>query len=222
MTAASLVQLAGDWRGNLPAGGAMVERKWDGFRCFYAQDLEGRARLWSRNGAPIEGCDHIAYRLGLMEQAAGEPMFFDGELVVDGALSATKEWVERDWKRGGEKGLHYLFDCLTLAEWRAGGSDVPLYARKKRLADLAAAATGDGWTWRAGSKGRGEGDNPVIVMPDEWAFDAADVRRMAERVWASGGEGLVLKDAEAGYARARNSHWLKVKKCNEWKWRMAA
>jgi ATP-dependent DNA ligase len=40
----------------------------------------------------------------------------------------------------------------------------------------------------------------------------SDVWDEAERVWAMDGEGLVLKQADSRYVRARSSDWLKVKK----------
>lgn len=203
----------------------MVERKWDGFRMLYFRGIDGRARLWSRNGMPIEGAAHILHRLSLLESVAGQPMFFDGELVVDGSLSATKEWCERGWRKGGDKGLFHAFDCLPYAEWLEGGSERPLHARKAILADLAGRVEHDpalSWEWRPGSHGRDGEASPVIVTPDSWAFDAGDVVDAARRIWAEGGEGVVLKDALAPYRRNRNTAWMKVKAENQHKWRAAA
>lgn len=225
MTHSQLCQLGQDWRGDVPAGGLMAEEKRDGWRCLYFRGRDGQPRLWSRNGMPIEGADHILYRLRLMEAVAGQPMFFDGEYQVDGSLAATKAWCERGWRAGGERGLFHAFDCLPYAEWLAGGSERPLYARKAMLADLAGKVENDpslSWEWRPGSHGRDGEASPVIVEPDFWLFDAQDVLTMASRVWAGGGEGLVLKDPESPYQRNRNAAWLKVKQCNAGKWRQAA
>lgn len=213
-----ICQLVGDWRGDMPAGGMLAEQKMDGFRCTFFPDIDGRDRLWTRNGMPIEGCDHILYHLQRMREAAGEPIFFDGELVVDGTLAATKRWVETDWRKGGEAGHFYAFDCLPLREWQQGGTATPLFQRKARLMDLAAQVAVDDWTWRPGSHGRDEGATPVTVVEDQWLFDAEDVVREVRSVWAAGGEGIVLKHAEAGYERRRNGHALKVKRENMHKW----
>ncbi|MDS7278876.1 hypothetical protein NXG15_29670, partial [Klebsiella pneumoniae] len=94
---------------------------------------------FTRQGRTIEGAGHILYRLSLMERAAGRPMVFDGEFQVGGSLAATKAWCEGGWRRGREAGTLHLFDCLPMADWRAGGDDTPLYARKARLQDLARA-----------------------------------------------------------------------------------
>lgn len=221
----SLCQLAGDWRGEVPAGGWMVEEKRDGWRCLYLTGIDGKPRLFTRQGHLIEGAGHIAYRLGLMERAAGEPMVFDGEFQVGGSLAATKHWCETGWKAGGEAGTLYLFDCLTMAEWRAGGSDTPLYARKARLQALARAVDEDealSWEFRPGSRGDERWRTSCPILPDNWLSDAGDVLDEARRVWAAEGEGLMLKDAEAPYRRNRNTSWLKVKQANAHYWRRAA
>lgn len=218
----TLCQLAADWRGDLPPGGLPAEEKRDGWRALWLRDITGKPGLWSRNGMPLEGTAHIAWRLSQLEQAAGEPMMFDGEFQVGGTLAATKVWCERGWRCGDEAGVLHLFDCLTLAEWRAGGTDRPWHERKARLVELGAVLSAEVWEWRAGSHGRDDPDC-VRIVPDEWVFDAGDVLAEANRVWACGGEGLVLKDPMGGYQRSRTSAWLKVKRENAHKWsRLAA
>lgn len=221
----SLCQLAGDWRGELPSGGMMAEEKRDGWRCLHLTGIDGQRRLFTRQGQLIEGAGHILYRLGLMERAAGEPLFIDGEFQVDGSLAATKAWCEGGWRKGGEAGVFHAFDCLTMAEWRAGGSDTPLYARKARLQALARAVDEDealSWEFRPGSRGDERWRTSCPILPDLWAFDAGHVVAEARRVWATGGEGIMLKDAEAPYRRNRNQAWLKVKQANVHHWRKAA
>lgn len=218
----SLCQLAGDWRGKLPEGGAMAEPKIDGFRAMRFTGIDGKVRLWTRNGMPIEGVGHILWQLDAIERAAGEPMFFDGEFQVEGTLDATKRWCERGWKLGGEAGVYHLFDAIPLSCWQAGGDPTPLYQRKARLKAAFEAATVDEWEWRPGSRGRDEGAIPVVLVEDQWLGSRADVVDEVRRVWADGGEGLVLKDSMAPYQRSRNGAWLKVKSENQAKWRNAA
>lgn len=216
-----LCALLADWRGDLPEGGAMLEQKHDGWRALRFPGIDGKVRLWTRNGQVIEGVGHILHRLALMERVAGEPLFFDGEFVVDGSLAATKAWCERDWKRGGEAGVLHLFDALPYREWGTGGTDTPLHARKARLKALADAVDADpvlSWEWRPGSHGRDEGASPVRVVEDEWAFDARDVLVAARRIWAAGGEGVVIKAAESPYRRKRSDAWQKVKEANRHHW----
>ncbi|MXP24795.1 hypothetical protein GRI39_01880 [Altererythrobacter indicus] len=212
----SLCQLAADWRGDCPPAGILAEEKIDGWRALYLRDHTGTARLYTRNGHRIEGTGHILHQLAEMERAAGELMVFDGEFQIDGALSATKKWCESGWKAGGEAGQFFGFDCLTLSEWRSGGTDRSAIDRKAILKDLAETAQSDAWEWRPGSRGRDDLLPPVVILPDLWCFDAGDVLTEARRVWAQGGEGLMLKDAEAGYQRARVKAWQKVKQGGPW------
>lgn len=217
----SLCQLAMDWDGHIPAGGCMAECKIDGLRAMWFAGIDGRKRLWSRNGLPIEGTEHIQHHLALMERVAGVPLFIDGEFQVDGTLAASKAWFERDHKFGGEAGVLHVFDVMTFAEWQAGRSEMPLYARKEWLEKLHRSVVEDpalSWDWRAGSRGRDEGATPVIPLPDQWISDEADAMDMARRIWARGGEGVMLKDAQAPYERGRNRSFLKLKMENQHKW----
>lgn len=211
----SLCQLAGRWKGTAPDGGICAEEKHDGWRGLYFPGVDGKPGLWTRNGQAIEGVPHILHRLAIMEQLASQPMFFDGEFVVDGSLAATKAWCESGWKGGGHAGQLYLFDAMPLTDWKAGRSETPWIHRKAALAELAEAADRSplSWDWAPGVRG----DTPlsVNIVPDIWLADATEVRAEAARVWARGGEGLMLKDPEAPYVRGRNDNWLKVKRAGE-------
>lgn len=207
-----LVHLAGRWRGAVPDGGIACEVKIDGWRAAWFPGLDGKPRLWTRGGQPIEGAGHIAHWLGIMERVAGEPMMFDGEFQVDGTLAATKAWCERGWKHGGNAGKLYLFDAVPLADWKRGRCDEPWIERKARLVEImrAAEASPLPWEWVPGA--RGDTPGSVEILDDVWLSSADDVRDEANRVWARGGEGLMLKDPAAPYVRARSDSWLKVKR----------
>ncbi|MBB4859607.1 ATP-dependent DNA ligase [Novosphingobium chloroacetimidivorans] len=205
----------------MPEGGVLAERKWDGWRCLYFRGLDGKPRLWSRNGMPLEGADHILHRLMLIEEQAGENLFIDGEVVVDGTLAATKQWFERGYRKGGVDGTLHLFDVMAEAQWRAGGAETPLIERKALLAGLVEQMPADTWEWREGSHGADEA-GCVQLVADTWLFDDAQVLTEAQRVWAQDGEGLMLKDAAAPYICSRTSSWLKVKQANAGKWKAAA
>ena len=208
-----LVQLAGTWDfRSVPEGGCIAEQKIDGWRAVCVYDRHGRPALLTRNGNIIEGAAHILHRLALIERAYGCPVVFDGEFQVGGTLSATKVWCESGWKSGREAGTLYLFDAMPMEAWEQGGDDAPLYQRKARLkmAMEAANSAPEAWDWRAGSHGR---DDPhcVRLLPDEWVSNKDDALDFARRIWAGGGEGAILKDAEAPYRRNRTGDWRKVK-----------
>ena len=58
-----LCHLAQDFRGTLPDGGLMCERKHDGWRGLYFAGIDRVKRLWTRNGMPIKGVAHILHRI---------------------------------------------------------------------------------------------------------------------------------------------------------------
>lgn len=208
-----LCQLAGRWRPRDLGAGAMAEEKRDGFRCLYMPGVEDKPALWTRNGMPMPGVGHILARLLEVEQALGAPHFIDGELVVSGSLAATKAHYERGWK-AGDAGTFYAFDCVPLDDWRAGRCDTPLYERKSALQRAIEATAPDrgNWEWREGSRSKDHGIDPLSLIPDEWVSSPSDVDQLAQRIWAAGGEGVMVKDAESPYVRARSDSWLKVKR----------
>lgn len=208
----SLCQLASDWRGTVDPHGTWAEPKMDGVRA-----LRRRGELVTREGVVLHGIAHIARRLDRLERAFGEPMMFDGEFVVDGDYPATLRHVGRG-ARAEDSGTLWLFDAVPLTAWEGDGDDRPLVQRKTAIVDAWEAMLRDderralSWEWEAGSHGRPEPADAVAVMPDEWLEDAAAVRRRAAEIWAAGGEGLMLKDADAPYRRNRSAAWRKVKR----------
>lgn len=229
MTAQQLCQLAGAWQRTLPAW-TIGECKLDGFRCLWLRDWEGRPGLYSRNGMPLPGLDHIEHELRAWERHAGERLFVDGELIVGDeadTLAATKRWVESGHKLGGTAGVLHLFDGFSYDDWLRGGSAVPWYQRKARLEALSLAVKSDeahAWEWRPGSRGAGADASPVRVVPhvDLWHVD--DALQMAAEMWKANLEGIVIKDATAPYVRQRSNAWAKVGRPWQSKihWRRAA
>lgn len=210
----ALCQLAGRWTGAMPdPAGAIVERKHDGFRCLFFPGLDRKPGLWTREGMAMPGAGHILNRLIEIEAAMGGRWMIDGEFVVDGTLAATKAHYDRGW-RMGDAGAFHAFDAVPLDDWMAGRSDMPLFERKAALARAIEATAPDAaaWEWREGSRGAGHGVDPVELVTDVWLFDAAGVDEEAQRVWAAGHEGLMVKRADAPYVRARSDSWLKVKR----------
>ena len=210
-----LFQLAERWSGDLLTDTALVECKMDGFRAGYWRGLDGKPKLWTRNGHPIEGTGHIIHVLSVMEHLAGEPMFFDGEFIVGGTLHATKAWHEREWKSGEEAGTLHLFDAMSERKWRAGGCYMPLIERKARLQALHVAAADEiasDWSWREGTRCKDLNAPPTLLIQHDVVAAATGVHILATKVWAQGGEGVMIKDPTAVYTRGRNRAWSKLKR----------
>lgn len=213
---AQLCQLASQWSGRDVPAAAMVEEKRDGFRALWLRDRQDRPGLYTRNGIPLHGVEHITHQLEAFERHAGEPLFLDGEFCVGegpDTLKATKHWCETGHKLGGVAGRFYLFDGFSEREWLAGGTETPLWQRKAKLARIAEAVAADAdhaWQWRPGSRGADEGASPVELVASAEAWHVDDVIEQAAAIWDAGGEGCVIKDPFAPYVRSRSSAWLKV------------
>jgi ATP-dependent DNA ligase len=98
-------------------------------------------------------------------------------------------------------------------------------ARKARLQALARAVDEDealSWEFRPGSRGDDAWRASCPILPDDWVSDANEAMALASRIWAAGGEGVMIKDAEAPYRRNRNAAWQKVKQDNYQHWSKAA
>jgi ATP-dependent DNA ligase len=192
----------------------LADVKIDGWRGLHFRGIDGQPRLWTRGGHEIPGVGHILHVIAEMERIAGQRLFIDGEFQVDGTLLATKTWCESGYKLGGEAGMFHAFDILPVTDWQAGRCDMPLVDRRawlKALVDEAMTTLSGGWEWREGSKGKPLG-TPIAAMESIHLATVSDVWDEAERVWAMDGEGLVLKQADSLYFRARSSGWLKVKR----------
>ena len=186
-----LVMLASQrWTGDVPGDGLIVAEKIDGVRALWINGT-----LTSREGIPIQGTDHIAHELRTLEQRFGEPMMFDGELQVAGALRPTLAHFASHGSRGDAGRLH-LFDAVPLEQWRRDSCEEPLTARLNALAEAM------------------EPDNHRHVGLIPWRVDgfADGIREAAASVWARGGEGLVLKVPTSSYRRRRSADWMKVKR----------
>ena len=83
--------------------------------------------------------------------------------------------------------------------------DTLLHQRKAALACAIAATAPDtsAWQWPEGRRGAGHGVDPIELVADTWAFDAADVKAEAERAWDPAHEGIMVKQPNGTYARAR-------------------
>ncbi len=204
MSTRELVQLATDWDGDVPAGGCWAEEKYNGIRALYIG-----ADLVTREGVTIHGTDHIRAALSELERIAGVPTVFDGEFVAGGSFDATLSHFGRG-ARASNAGTLHLFDALPFADWRRGGTDEPLHERAKRLGGLLAE-----WqtaraplSWEC--EGRADAE-PLAIVESHWLNDRAEIDAAASEIWARGGEGIVIKDAESGYVRGRTRAWQKVK-----------
>ena len=177
-------------------GECMVEYKYDGVRVI-AIVQNGSATLHSRNGKILANFPHI-------EEALSKPEFeglvFDGEVMSEDFQSLMKQ-VHR--KEGAQTEDAYLavFDMLTLAEFKAGGTSKTAEVRRGRLIELDHANLLP--------------NSIRIVDAYSVNFDTeegkAEFDKLNKTALAEGYEGLMIKPIDQGYKCKRSHAWLKVK-----------
>lgn len=163
----------------------IVQLKADGIRALY---LNGR--IVSREGGPLDCALHCQPALRRIEEAFGEPMMFDGEYVEEDGFNATIAAQ----RRGEGQGVFWLFDAMPYQAWCDGGTNQSTQERLERLRHHVMAA-----------------ESPFVGMLDFWRMDAAHTRAKALELFREGYEGIVTKDADAGYVRARSEQWRRCK-----------
>lgn len=163
----------------------LVQLKADGIRALFLNGL-----VVSREGGPLDCALHCQPALRRLEEAFGEPMMFDGEYVEDDGFNATIA----AHRRGEGAGVFWLFDAMPYAQWCAGGTNEPTLARLETLRRHVMAA-----------------ESPFVGMLNFWEMDAYQTRAKALELFREGYEGIVTKDARAGYVRGRSRHWRRIK-----------
>lgn len=163
----------------------IVQLKADGI---HALCLDGR--MASREGGPLDCALHCQPALRRLEEAFSQPMMFDGEYVEEDGFNATIAAQ----RRGEGAGVFWLFDAMPYAQWCAGGTNESTRSRLTTLRRHVMAAA-----------------SPFVGMLDFWEMDAYQTRAKALELFREGYEGIVTKDAEAGYVRARSAHWRRIK-----------
>lgn len=187
-----LCQLVRDWSGKPVTGDMLIDAKIDGVRALW---IDGE--LVTREGGPIGGVDHIVGALASLEARYGEPMFFDGEMLLPAGFEATARHVAfTPGKAEAPDARLYLFDAITMAQWRANFTPFTLIERRGELED----------------KARIEGRECVAVVASVAFDNAADIESHAAGVIGEGGEGVVIKPVNGGYTRERSGEWLRIKR----------
>jgi hypothetical protein len=169
-----------------------VEEKFDGFRGLVSILPGGRFEIRNRDGVNTGRIENTpGLRAALLALVAKDPSLAAGTLL-DGEL-VGRTWSETatllSAKGGSDAGLRYVvFDVPWLA-----GRDLralPLRERRAELVKLAA-----------------HFDGTVLIL-SKLLTPTAD---LAERIWAAGGEGLIIKDWDTEYTPGDRRKWLKIK-----------
>jgi hypothetical protein len=189
--ATGLCQLPRDWDDTLIPERAIVQMKWDGLPMLWS---EGQGL--TREGEVFQATSRFWPALAEIERAMGEPMFFHAEYVNPHGFDAALG----DYRRGWGDGLLMIFDAVPLACYRGHRPCPPLWQRLHRMiehVDVPAARAAEIGATRHQTFTGEERDNIEIA---------------AGIVWEQGHEGLVIKNADSPYTRARSADWMRLKR----------
>lgn len=192
------VMLAEPYNGNFPAK-AIVEEKFDGIRVIAF--CTTTCALFTRAGQSLS---FPAIEAELMHLANGTHLVFDGELiasqrtVVSGICNSN---IRKGFAKGTEELLKYkVFDVMTKLEFDTRFTTTQSI-RSMNLERLFLAS-------RKSYKFLEKTDSIACTSPQM-------LKKISDAIIERGGEGVIVKDAEATYEKRRSKAWQKVKAVNE-------
>ena len=157
--------------------------------------------MFTRNGKELTNFPHIVTQMQQMAQSMEHAWVFDGE-VMSASFQDLMRQVHRKSNVQSQDAVLYLFDNLSLEEFRAGQSDTAQQVRSQVLQ-----------TWYA----EFESMLPNVKILDWHTVDLdtepgrQQFNRINRQAIAGGYEGIMLKDLAAGYECKRSANWLKLK-----------
>jgi len=171
-----------------PGPSFVAEEKYDGHRLIL--EVQGsNVRAWSRDELPRVLPQHVRSDAARLPNGV-----YDGELI---SLEKTKSYGVTELSQA-DKLCFVVFDILEVAG-RSTRDQSYIDRRSLILAAFENLIALTGVTYAAST--------PVATMEH--------INTLAKRVWARGGEGLIIKDVQAVYVPGKRSKsWLKIKQCH--------
>ena len=182
-------------------GKKIIEVKLDGVRVITIVYPDGRVDQFSRNGKELVNFPHVKEQLTKIANQFTEPMVLDGE-IMSGTFQDLMKQIHRKSSAKANDAVLNLFDALPLAQFETGESATTQEARSEWLK-----------TWFTANES--VLPNVTVVAQETVDLDTdAGQKRYKEinaLAIAGGYEGIMLKDAGAGYKCKRSVAWLKLK-----------
>ena len=176
-------------------GRVLLEPKLDGVRVVAICDVDrDEVVLMSRNGKELANFPHINQQFEDMLDQLSESMVFDGEIMSENFQVLMREIHRKDGAKTEDAVLN-LFDCLTLKEFKTGGSAKPITERKTMLESFQLGANMQRVEYVA-----------CDLTEDRDRF--LDYNKLCVD---RGYEGIMVKPIAGAYECRRSTLWLKVK-----------
>ena len=184
-------------------GKKIIEVKLDGVRVITIVYPDGRVDQFSRNGKELVNFPHVKAQFEAVAAEGGisQPTVFDGE-IMSGSFQDLMKQIHRKSSAQANDAVLNLFDIIPLEDFETGVCAKSQTERSMLLK-----------VWH----GTWEDKIPNITVVAQETVDldteAGQTRyREINALAIEGGyEGIMLKDADAGYKCKRSVAWLKLK-----------
>jgi len=176
-------------------GDVLLEPKLDGVRVIVICDVDrDEVKMFSRNGKELSNFPVILKQFDALLEQLSDSMVFDGEVMSEDFQTLMRE-IHRKAGAKTDDAILNLFDCLTLEDFKAGGSDVDLLTRKDILESY---HFGDNIKVISGTRMNLTEDRDRFIDFNKMCID-------------KGFEGIMVKPVDGVYECKRSTKWLKVK-----------
>jgi DNA ligase-1 len=182
-------------------GKKIIEVKLDGVRVLTIVYPDGRVDQFSRNGKELVNFPHVKEQIAKIAHSFTEPMVLDGE-IMSGSFQDLMKQIHRKSSAKANDAVLNLFDAVPLAQFETGESAVTQEKRSEWLK-----------TWFDANESMLPNVTVVAQELVDLDTDEGQVRykEINALAIAGGYEGIMLKDAGAGYKCKRSVAWLKLK-----------
>lgn len=200
-----LMMLPADWNPALMPERAIVEIKYDGIHAGFRTD---QPHLFTREGSEMHCARHLRDELMSIDNTLlamfGERHVLFGEYLLFEGFEATLS-AFRSQLPG--RGIIMLFDAVPLSAY-SGRHFGLSYAQRRACLSRAMHKLGNHASPSAAQQ-------VGLVKSALFVGEARDrIELIAGEMWEMGHEGIVVKDADSPYIRARSTHWMKIKRRN--------
>lgn len=154
--------------------------------------LDVNGIVQSLAGVDFLAASHLLDELAAVRDAFGRPMVLHGEYIEKAGFEAALS----SFQRGEGSGAVMLWDAVPLAVWHGHEIGQPLVDRRQALVAAMDVV------------------KPKMLGMLQWGnlFSSVDVEVAAKEAIELGAEGIIVKDMDSPYVRAKSPYWMKIKR----------